>query len=864
MDCPICHGNSITILESFDRYFQCKTCRFCFQQPLPSKVYEGPKEGGKGPDTGHLMSDEDKRINRLLANKLYQRFVPTSVLDIGAKYPYLMSIIKDRTDVMAIDAIPIVEEYGKQLEVPTLCADFEESTLIMNKKYDLITLVHTMEHFYDPAGTMAKAVLLLSDSGVIFVRVPNIDQKGIERDFTDHHLTIHPYIYSTKSVEILANLIGCEIFDFDGGYGQSDFYLRKITGKIYQPGTLSVCMIVKNEADNIIHALNSVNNIADEIIVIDTGSSDNTVEVASKFPKVKIGHFPWIDDFSAARNVSINKATSEWIMWLDADDVVDNPEEVLNTIAHAENKIYNYTIQSGYEEWKTVRLFKNNHNIHFSGRIHECLDFKHPLGDSKVHITHHIHKVHSEDRCERNLRILRKEEQSPRTLFYLGQTLRSLAQYDEAVGVYSRYLYMSKFNEERYIAQKDIGRIYMYQKMYQAAIKEFEKCAEIDNRWREHDYYIGECYFFMKEYVACVNHMYNAINKPEPQTTMWKEQKIYLDAPHRYLFASYEMLKEYENALKHCLIVRSMLPEDQWIANKCEHFKAKISLINNSKIIECYRWGSLGDVLMTTAALRGLKEKFPDHKIRYITHPNNNTLLSGNKYIDEIDSKSHNDTNKKYHFCYPEKEGYPKTKLNRHLIKIFNECADLPKNSMVLECTLTEDEEAIGIGLKERYGKYVTMHIKSGWSVYKDWKFDRWIEIAGFLTESGYTVIQIGGKGEQPIPGVIDLFGMPIKYSVSAIKHSEFHIGVDSFSNHVTWAVGKQSLILFGSTSPTGSGYDQNVNVYLGMKCQPCYRENKEISKAHGGPCPFDGECMERITVDYIKQLIKERFLCKS
>ena len=86
--------------------------------------------------------------------------------------------------------------------------------------------------------------------------------------------------------------------------------------------TLSLCLICKNEENNIKRLLDSVRgNLFDEIIIVDTGSTDRTVEVAKKYTD-KIFFFKWINDFSAARNHSFSKATSSHILWLDSDDVV--------------------------------------------------------------------------------------------------------------------------------------------------------------------------------------------------------------------------------------------------------------------------------------------------------------------------------------------------------------------------------------------------------------------------------------------------------------------------------------------------------------------------------------------------------------
>ena len=83
--------------------------------------------------------------------------------------------------------------------------------------------------------------------------------------------------------------------------------------------TLSVCMIVKDEEETLPICLKSIKDIADEIIVVDTGSKDKTVEVAKSFG-AKVYFFKWINDFSAARNESLKYATSDWLLVLDADE----------------------------------------------------------------------------------------------------------------------------------------------------------------------------------------------------------------------------------------------------------------------------------------------------------------------------------------------------------------------------------------------------------------------------------------------------------------------------------------------------------------------------------------------------------------
>ena len=84
---------------------------------------------------------------------------------------------------------------------------------------------------------------------------------------------------------------------------------------------ISVCLIVKNEEDVIERCLESVKGFSDELIVVDTGSSDKTKEIVRKFTD-KLYDFEWIDNFSAARNYAFSKAKCDYLFWLDADDIV--------------------------------------------------------------------------------------------------------------------------------------------------------------------------------------------------------------------------------------------------------------------------------------------------------------------------------------------------------------------------------------------------------------------------------------------------------------------------------------------------------------------------------------------------------------
>lgn len=142
---------------------------------------------------------------------------------------------------------------------------------------------------------------------------------------------------------------------------------------------LSLCMIVKDEEKTLEKCLNSVEGLVDEIIIIDTGSRDTTKEIALKYTK-NVFDFVWCNDFSKARNFAISKASNEWILVLDADEVVSEySKESLNkfrkkfkTNVGRIKRINIYEDKYGIKKYieRVNRLFNKN-NFEYEGIIHE-------------------------------------------------------------------------------------------------------------------------------------------------------------------------------------------------------------------------------------------------------------------------------------------------------------------------------------------------------------------------------------------------------------------------------------------------------------------------------------------------------------
>ena len=187
--------------------------------------------------------------------------------------------------------------------------------------------------------------------------------------------------------------------------------------------TISLCMIVKNEEKILSRCLDSVAELMDEIIVVDTGSTDRTKEIAARYTE-QIYDFQWIDDFSAARNFAFSKASMEYIYSADADEVLSEEnrerfrilkENLLPEIELVQMKYGNqlqFSTVYNYDEEYRPKLFKRQRNFVWEDPIHETVRLNPVIYDSDIVITHMPEQNHA----KRDLLNFQKQIQKGRVL----------------------------------------------------------------------------------------------------------------------------------------------------------------------------------------------------------------------------------------------------------------------------------------------------------------------------------------------------------------------------------------------------------------------------------------------------------------
>ena len=389
---------------------------------------------------------------------------------------------------------------------------------------------------------------------------------------------------------------------------------------------VSLCIIVKNEP-LLEQCLLSIKDYVSEIVIVDTGSTDNTPEVARKYADIfeiytecNDPETGLIEDFSKARQRAFDLATKPWVMWCDADDVIIGAESLLPLTKNFEIQLnnqyesvaylfpYEYSFDANgnctcrhYRE----RLFFGKENVKWVNPVHEVaipVENKNILLERKDNVTF-IHKRTSVHESGRNLRILRKyfethtAEQDPRQVYYLGLECAANGLIDEAIQNFSTYIDLSGWDDERVMACLKLVDIYQAQSRYEDGLKWALKALSIQENWFESHFAVSKMYYFLalkggansfRNWERCTHFGNLALRTPATQTVLFvnpidRDLEIY-----RYLNVAYNSLGQVDSALHYCNLGLDKNPGDpNLLANKSlyESFLARKRIVESLEVL---------------------------------------------------------------------------------------------------------------------------------------------------------------------------------------------------------------------------------------------------------------------------------------
>ncbi|QHW34048.1 glycosyltransferase family 2 protein [Paenibacillus rhizovicinus] len=339
--------------------------------------------------------------------------------------------------------------------------------------------------------------------------------------------------------------------------------------------TISLCLIVKDEEDVLARCVDSVKAAVDEIVIVDTGSTDATRSIAAAYTKC-VYDFEWIEDFAAARNYAFSKATSAYILWLDADDVL--LEQDLQKLLALKSSLSSDvdTVSMDYhlskDEYGTVtsalrrnRLVKRSRGFRWIGAVHEYLEVYGVSFASDIAVTHASLRHDS----DRNLRIYEQrlakgESFGPRDLYYYANELNDHARYEQAIIYYSRFLLSGEgWVEDNIAACGKMSDCYSALGAVDLALEYALRSFKYGSPRPEFCCRIGYWHLQRGAHATAAYWYEAALTTPKPEQS-WSLQNNSCSTwlPHLQLCVCYDKLGDYARAFVHNERAREYRPED--------------------------------------------------------------------------------------------------------------------------------------------------------------------------------------------------------------------------------------------------------------------------------------------------------------
>ncbi|TQK53827.1 glycosyltransferase involved in cell wall biosynthesis [Brevibacillus sp. AG162] len=349
--------------------------------------------------------------------------------------------------------------------------------------------------------------------------------------------------------------------------------------------TISLCMIVRDEEESLGRCLSTVYDLVDEIIIVDTGSTDRTKEIALTYG-AQLFDFTWVDDFSAARNFAFAQAKMTYIFWLDADDVLlEVDRERFAALKTMDNFDYD-SVSMPYhlkvdERGKPVHYLRRNRlvrrkcNFVWHGAVHEYLAVAGEILHSEIAITHQKNKPYT----DRNLQIYVKRKENgevfdPRDQFYFANELFDHARYEEAAEQYQLFLDggLGWIEDQIWACQKQ-SECYAHLKQPEKQIQSLSRTLAIDLPRAEICCRMGAFFAEKQDFPKAIYWYRQATLLERPQGSMGKvDESAWTWLPHIQLCYCYDRLGDQRKAKIHHDMAKLYYPTHPSVAYNEAYF----------------------------------------------------------------------------------------------------------------------------------------------------------------------------------------------------------------------------------------------------------------------------------------------------
>jgi glycosyltransferase involved in cell wall biosynthesis/2-polyprenyl-3-methyl-5-hydroxy-6-metoxy-1,4-benzoquinol methylase len=368
----------------------------------------------------------------------------------------------------------------------------------------------------------------------------------------------------------------------------------------YKKAPISMCLIVKNNENCLEQCLLSFKDYVDQIVIIDTGSTDNTPQIALKYANMYEVYTDCNDpetgliaDFSMARNRAFELATNEIVGWIDSDDILvgaeNLPKVVSELMSSGKSTIIMFPYEYSYNEAGKCtclhyreRLFSNKNDIKFINPVHEVAvpyDGINPnfIINEDVVFKHQRQFLGTVIETGRNLRILKDYfdkvgESDARQMYYLGLEYSNNGFIKEALEYLSRYVEISGWDDERAMACLKLVELYQNLGQYEAGLKWAFKTIELKESWGEGYFSLAKMFYFlaqaggpyeMRNWERCVHFSKLGLQLPPTKTLLFVNPLERDYEIHRYLNFALSKLGDFPGALESVNIALATKPNDQ-------------------------------------------------------------------------------------------------------------------------------------------------------------------------------------------------------------------------------------------------------------------------------------------------------------